>query len=67
VQSGIHQLDGAYQLCVNGDGHVGLVRPVRSLGAAYDEAIMAAMRTWTFQPIPSPTCSVVWERFTLGD
>ena len=51
ARSGVERVTGTFRACLDEDGHVESVLPLRSTGIAnYDREILAGMRTWIYSP-----------------
>lgn len=60
---GIERLEGRFRVCIDDQGVVESVLPVKSTGVtAYDERLIAGMRAWRYSPFlvddePVPVCT----------
>ncbi|MFO0577409.1 MAG: hypothetical protein U1A78_25670 [Polyangia bacterium] len=57
---------GSYKLCISQDGSIGSVAIVRSIPGA-DDAIIATLRTWRYQPQPEPICFFQFLEFVMEE
>ena len=62
---GIKRVIGSFKLCIDENGHVNTVIPLRSTGiASYDQQLMRGISAWVYSPFisggrPQPVCTAV--------
>jgi hypothetical protein len=59
TQAALFELNGVYKICVDPAGRVVWTAPLEpgNAGDAGDRAVMARLRTWTFQPAGAGRCA----------